>query len=784
VANESSVLVRLRLLGGQRFAQEAKTASRGLGSVGSQTQKVSTRLNGVNKVLGATAMAMRTVGVGAVIGVGAGMAYGIKTSANFEQSMANVQARLLTTRSVMQQLQDQALKLGADTSFSAQQAAEAMGEFAAAGFDAQQIMRIMPGTLNLAAAAGTDLAFAAETTGAVIRQFGLGARDATHVADVMTMAVNKSAISMEDLAMSMKYVGPVAGRFNQSMEDISAATAILGNVGIKGETAGTTLRRALVNIVKPSIKTQKVLKDVGVTTAEFGKASVDAKGNLRGLPSILGNLSKHFEGLSKPDRRRVLAQLFGVEALPGMVTLFDMGEKRIKRMSSELLNSGGAAKRTAGIMRNTVKGAWDTFTGSVETASVRLMTRFNPAIREALRGASRLVNTGSGALSSFATGVGGGRQDAGGAKGERAIGNVASSMSGAEKAGLKVRSALGGVVAWATANMPRLGAALMTAGKSLMEALAPAMPFISNVVLPLLKGLAMGVMSTVVVAFKVGIAIIKVLATVLGFIGKAAAPLKPVFTGIGYVIGFLAAGPILKFLGGLRYLGVAFKLLLMPVRLAMGALSIGGRVIVKVAGFFQRALTGVLRFVSTFQSMPARVIRGALNMLQGVINTVGRLPGRLLSLAKRAGSGLINGLISGAKSLLGALGSMMGNVGKGMVNGVLDAIKSAPNTIMQALLDLVPGPLRGAIKKVTGWLPGIATGGRIIRGGAAIVGERGPELVKMRAGSTVYDAEQTRRARATMAPAAPLYLTANLLLSGKQIHSEVFRIDRQMAEAT
>src|SRR4029077_4883123 len=115
------------------------------------------------------------------------------------------------------------------------------------------------------------------------------------------------------------------GRFHQSIEDIAGSAAILGNVGIKGETAGTTLRKAFVSLVRPSKRTVDTLDAMGISQQEFNKATVDAKGNLRPFPQLLGNLAGKFAKLTKPNQRKAIAQLFGTEALPGMLTLFGKG---------------------------------------------------------------------------------------------------------------------------------------------------------------------------------------------------------------------------------------------------------------------------------------------------------------------------------------------------------------------------------------------------------------------------------------------------------------------------
>lgn len=745
MANESSVLVRLRLLGASAFAGQANRAGRSLNSIGGNGARANSQLKGLNNSLASAGLALKGVGAAAGVGAGMGFAKGVGAAVNFEQSMANVQARLLTTKGNMQLLSNQAIDLGGKTSFSANQAAEAMGEFAAAGFNTNQIMKIMPGTLDLAAASGTDLAFAAETTGAMIRQFGLKSTDASHVADLLTVAVNKSAIGMDDLALTMKYVGPVAGRFNQSIEDVGAAAAILGNVGIKGETAGTTLRRAFVNIVKPSQRTQKVLGDLGITQNEFAKATVDAHGKLRPMPQVLGNLAGHFKDLSAPDQRRALAQLFGVEALPGMLTLMGKGQKGIEAMSRALQNSNGAAKKTAGIMRGTVKGAWDQFTGSLETASIKMTRRAMPAVRDTLKGAA-------GGVSGFMQGIGGGLQ------------TPLSGFAGfAQKAGQHLR---------------KLGPVVLDAGKQLIDAFKPAMPFFENVLLPLLKGIAIGVIGGVVMAFKVMVPIIKVVATALGWIGQKAAPLKGVFQGVGMVIGFLLTGPILKLLGFLPKVGAVFRFLLVPVKLV-------GTVFKFVIGIWLRVVTtiakvylGVLRFVASFRSAPARIARAAMNIVTTVVQTLGRLPGRMLALGGR----IISGIANGVRGRLGSIVSFFGRVGKAIINGIVNVIKNSPGAIAGAIMDVVPGPVKGTIRKL---VPGLAKGGLVSRGGLRVVGERGPELAAFPSGTRVYNNQASGRLARASTPlegGGSFLGHAHLHLDGKEVHDVVFRFDRAKAE--
>lgn len=85
----------------------------------------------------------------------------------------------------LEELRDLAIELGAETSFSATEAAEAMENLASAGFKTQEIMDAMPGMLDLAASSGEDLAASADIAASTLRGFGLEASEAGHVADVL-----------------------------------------------------------------------------------------------------------------------------------------------------------------------------------------------------------------------------------------------------------------------------------------------------------------------------------------------------------------------------------------------------------------------------------------------------------------------------------------------------------------------------------------------------------------------------------------------------------------------
>ena len=188
-----------------------------------------------------------------------------KTGADFESQMSRVKAISGATGEEFEKLKAQAIELGAETSFSASQAAEGMENLAAAGFTTTETMEAMPGLLDLAAASGEDLASSSDIATSALRGFGMEASEAGHVADVLAENANRTNSSVAETGEAMKYVAPLARSAGLSFEETAAAIGIMANAGIQGSQAGTTLRGAISRLSKPTDDMQNAMDDLGIS---------------------------------------------------------------------------------------------------------------------------------------------------------------------------------------------------------------------------------------------------------------------------------------------------------------------------------------------------------------------------------------------------------------------------------------------------------------------------------------------------------------------------------------
>lgn len=276
----------------------------------------------------------------AAIGIGI-----IKTAGDFQSSMNRIKAVSGATGSEFTQLRDQAKELGATTQFSASQAADAMGFLAMAGFKASDIMTALPGVLNLAAAGAIDLGEAADIASNILSGYGFQAKDIGKVNDVLAKTFTSTNVDMRMLGESFKYVGPVAKSAGLGFEEVSAAVGLLGNAGIQGSQAGTTLRMAIARLAKPPKMAQKALKALGLEVN-------DSHGKMLPLVDILRQLEKTGANTAQ------MMSIFGIEAGPGMQALVSQGSDALEKLTGDLENSGGTAERIAKVQMEGLNGAF------------------------------------------------------------------------------------------------------------------------------------------------------------------------------------------------------------------------------------------------------------------------------------------------------------------------------------------------------------------------------------------------------------------------------------------
>lgn len=354
-------------------------------TVSARGKKSAESLSKVGKVM------ETSIAVGAAaVAVGFGAA--IYTTMQFDKRMSAVQAKASASASDLTAMRDAAIDLGSQTVFSASEAADGMEILAAAGMNAKSIITAMPAALSTAAAAGGSFADTADVLVATMGQYNLKASDMGRIGDVLAKSANMSAVSINDMGVSLKYAGPVAAALGISLEETSAALVVLGNNGIKADTAGTALRMGLLALQAPTGKAGKLMKKYGIDM-------LDAKGKAKPLTGILAELKDSMKGLSQAEKVGLLKKLVGTESVSSFLKLMDAGAEGIGKITTELENAKGSAKAAADVMTNNLWGSIEQLKGGVESAAISIGTALIPQTRALADNLNALVGSFNGMTS-------------------------------------------------------------------------------------------------------------------------------------------------------------------------------------------------------------------------------------------------------------------------------------------------------------------------------------------------------------------------------------------------
>ncbi|ELY9432799.1 phage tail tape measure protein [Salmonella enterica] len=323
---------------------------------------------------------------------GVGMLYGgarvMMPGYDFDVGMSRVQALTRTEKrsDELKRLRKQARGLGASTSFTANDVAQGQGFLAMAGYTPDKIEKAMPHMLDLAKAAGMDsqLAEVSDIASNIQSAYKIPADQMQRMADALTFTFTTSNTDLRMLGETMKYVGPAAQAAGQDFETMSAMVGMLGNVGIQGSQAGTSLRMALLRLAAQPKRAAEALADLKVSVA-------DSSGKMKAMPQLLAEISAAFEkqgigGAGNVKKMAYIKDIFGVEASSAMMELLDKQasldpSQRIETYAEQVKGSLGTAGKVAKTMADNMKGDMQGLQSAWEDLGIEMFESVDSPLR-------------------------------------------------------------------------------------------------------------------------------------------------------------------------------------------------------------------------------------------------------------------------------------------------------------------------------------------------------------------------------------------------------------------
>ena len=312
-------------------------------------------------------------------------------------------------------LRSKALEMGAQTRFTASQAADALSYMAMAGWKGEQMLSGLGGIMSLAAASGEDLAKTSDIVTDALTAFRLSAEDSQHFADVLAAASSNSNTNVGLMGETFKYVASMAGTMKYSIEDTAVAIGLMANIGIKGSQAGTALRNIISNLASPN-------KSAAEAISRLGISMIDSEGKTKSLMQTMRDLREAFKNINiNTDVLERLAQLedsfqsgelsaeeyeaavkdvegslssleleqagiakdlSGKYGLSGLLGIVNATEEDFNKLTEAIYNAEGAAGSMEGVQMGNLKGSLDILKSTYESLQISVSDLLKSGVTE------------------------------------------------------------------------------------------------------------------------------------------------------------------------------------------------------------------------------------------------------------------------------------------------------------------------------------------------------------------------------------------------------------------
>lgn len=221
----------------------------------------------------------------------------------------------------------------------------------------------------------------------IMSMYVIPSQQATKVTDDLYTAVTNANMSLTDLAQAITYAGADMATAGVDLRQTAAAIGVLGDMGIQGSMAGTSLANMIrylqLSLVNQKKKGYNALADLGLSPDEF----FDAQGNLIDLYTIYQKFAKAAVDLPSRIETPTFFNIFGVRGNRGMLpVLRDIasGRDKMGKILEQYDKNSGIVEQVTEERLKTPQGIIEAFKSNFENLAVNIGSTladvFNPIL--------------------------------------------------------------------------------------------------------------------------------------------------------------------------------------------------------------------------------------------------------------------------------------------------------------------------------------------------------------------------------------------------------------------
>jgi len=330
--------------------------------------------------LGKIAANTAKVATAAIAGIAVGS---VKAFADFDAKMNQSLAIMGDVSEAMRtDMADAARTVAKETTFSADQAAEAYFFLASAGLDAAASIKAMPQVAKFAQAGMFDMALATDLLTDAQSALGMVIKndanknlvEMTRLSDVLVRANTLANASVEQFSTALTTkAGASLRQFGKDAEEGVAVLAALADQGIKGELAGTNLSIAMRDLTSKALANKDAFAAANI-------AVFDSSGEMRNMADIVADLENATLGMSDAQKKATFTTLgFSDKSMGTLAALMGTSEA-IRNYETELRSASGFTEDVAGKQLETMSAQFELLKSRVIDVGLSIGSQLAPAL--------------------------------------------------------------------------------------------------------------------------------------------------------------------------------------------------------------------------------------------------------------------------------------------------------------------------------------------------------------------------------------------------------------------
>jgi TP901 family phage tail tape measure protein len=277
-------------------------------------------------------------------------------------------------------------QVGIDTKFTATEVGGAVKYLAMAGQSIESINQSIRPITNLALIGDNPLEQVADLTTNIMAGYDIASGSMPVVADIISSTISRSNVNIIETAESFKMAAGYLRMAGIDFTESAAAIGLLGNMGVKGTMAGTSLRALASRLAYQPKEARDILDRLGVKFTH----EVDVYGRtlekIRPLADIFEDLNA--KGASLGDMHKIFGRIGGNAAI-----MFLQNYEQLRELTTHNRTSHGISSELAKVKQETTKGLWYQFTSTFSEMFMRGYEIMEPQIQRTLRKLTAVLNT-------------------------------------------------------------------------------------------------------------------------------------------------------------------------------------------------------------------------------------------------------------------------------------------------------------------------------------------------------------------------------------------------------